>query len=235
MYAKNIKNIKINYDPLREEYVKSVYKNVDDDPRGAWRLGVQLYKKKNKRSYKVTSPTGKEWIMPWNYSEESWHNNLEKNNLIYWGKDGNACPVKKVFLKDTKGIAIKNLWTGEEVGYSADGGDLLENMFGDRNVFLYPKPVSLMKRIVQIASQSNSLIMDFFAGSATLGQAILEYNRDVKDSNRSFILITNNENNICNNVSFPRLKKVISGYTGKKDKVEFIPANGSLYYYQIKK
>jgi adenine-specific DNA-methyltransferase len=229
VYAKDIKNIIINNDPLREEYVKSTYKNPDNDPRGLWRGGVQLYKKKNKHSYTVVSPTGKKWTMPWNYSQEQWKNVLEKEDLIYWGKDGNCCPVKKVFLKDSKGINIKNLWLGEEVGYTADGGETLEKMFGDRNSFLYPKPVSLMKRILQIAAQPNSTVMDFFAGSGTFGHAVLEHNKE-KNTDVKFILITNNDNKICGDITFPRLKKVIEGYSDIDGK-QYEATGGNLHYY----
>lgn len=232
VYAKDIKKIKLNNDPLREEYVKTMYKNIDNDPEGPWRGGVQLYKKKNPHSYTVVSPTGKEWTMPWNYSEAQWYDELVAKKLIYWGKDGDKCPVKKVYLKNTKGIAVKNLWLGDEVGYTADGGNTLENMFGDRNEFLYPKPVSLMKRILQVASQPDSTVMDFFAGSGTMGQAVLEYNHDDGGTRKS-ILITNNENNICDGVSFPRLQKVIEGYTGE-DKKDYLATGGKLSYYKHK-
>lgn len=233
VYAKNIKEIVINNDPLRKEYVEDMYKNPDNDLRGLWRGGVQLYKKKNRHSYTVQSPTGKKWTMPWNYSEEQWYNVLEKEKLIYWGKDGNSCPVKKVFLKDTKGIIPNNLWLGKDVGYTAEGGELLEKMFGDRNKFLYPKPVSLMRRILRVAAQPKSVVMDFFAGSATFGQAVLEHNKE-NGSDIRFILITNDENKICDNVSFPRLQKVIEGYTDI-DKVKHEPTNGNLRYYECVK
>jgi adenine-specific DNA-methyltransferase len=231
VYAKNIKNIKLNNDPLREEYVKAMYKNIDNDPEGPWRGGVQLYKKKNTKTYTVTSPTGKKWTLPWNYSEDQWYETLEKNKLIYWGKDGNSCPVKKVYLKNTKGINIKNLWLGSEVGYTEDGGNTLENMFESRNSFLYPKPVSLMKRILQIATNKDSLIMDFFAGSGTMGHAGLEFNQS-DGGNRRFILITNDEDSICSEVTFPRLKKVIEGYSGK-DEVMHEPIAASLVYFGL--
>lgn len=228
VYAKNIKKIKLNNDPLRKEYINSNYKNIDNDPRGLWRGGIQLFKKKNPKSYTVISPTGKEWTKPWNYSEEQWKE-LEKNNLIYWGKNKDACPVKKVFLKDTKGIGVKNLWLGSDVGYTADGGNLLENMFGDRNVFGYPKPVSLIKRIIQVASKKDSIIMDFFAGSGTTGQAALEYNL-IDNGTRKFIIITNNENNICDDLTFPRFQKINNGYLDlKNNKIKPIIVNLSYF------
>jgi adenine-specific DNA-methyltransferase len=229
VYAKNKDNVLINHDPLRKEYVDKTYsKNLDNDPRGNWRGGVQLYKKKNKHSYTVISPSGKRWTKPWNYAEDQWYDKLVKENLLYWGEDGDKCPVKKVFLKDTKGTPIKNLWLGEEVGYTSDGGNILENMFGDRNSFLYPKPISLMKRILQVATSSQSTVLDFFAGSATMGHAILEVNKEDGGSRKS-ILITNNENKICSNVSFPRLKKVIEGYQGKNG-INYNGTGGKLIY-----
>jgi adenine-specific DNA-methyltransferase len=121
---------------------------------------------------------------------------------------------------------------GDEVGYTSDGGNTLENMFGDRNEFIYPKPVSLMSRVLQVASQPDSIVMDFFAGSGTFGHAALEMNRDVKGSKRRFILVTNNENSICDKVTFPRLKKVIDGYLGK-DKKRYEPCPASLTYYKV--
>jgi adenine-specific DNA-methyltransferase len=76
----------------------------------------------------------------------------------------------------------------------------------------------------------NSVIMDYFAGSGTMGQAVLEYNRD-NGGNRKFILITNNENSICDHVTYPRLKKVIEGYSGK-DGVKYPSTPGSLSYFK---
>ena len=156
---------------------------------------------------------------------------LVKEDLLYWGKDGNSCPVKKVFLKDTEGIGIKNLWLGSEVGYSADGGNTLELMFGDRNIFLYPKPVKLMKRILQIAAKKDSIVLDFFAGSGTFGHAVLEFNKE-HNFNIQCILVTNNENNLCVNTTLPRLEKVINGYTTNKG--EIVDATGGkLLYYEL--
>lgn len=208
VYCKNNKNLIINGDPLREEYVKKTYKQYDDDPRGPWRKGVQLFKKKNKNVYTVTSPNGKEWSKGWNYSEEEWYNTLVKNDLIYWGDDNMSCPTKKVFLSGTKGVGIKNLWLGEEVGYTQNGTLELEKILGEEATFLYPKPVSLIKRIIKIASKDDSIIMDFFAGSGTLGQAVIEFNNENEKSNRKFILVTNNEDNICDSITFNRLLKV---------------------------
>lgn len=212
VYAKDYNNIIINNDELRYEYVNKTYKNWDNDPRGKWRKGVQLFKKKTKNTYTVISPTGKKWTKGWNYSEKEWYNNLVKNNLIYWGEDGNSCPTKKVFLKDTKGRGIRNLWLGEEVGYTQTGTLDLENIIKKEASFLYPKPVKLIKRIIQIASQNESIILDFFAGSGTLGQAVIEFNKENSNSNRRYILVTNNESNICDEITFERIKKLDNNF-----------------------
>jgi adenine-specific DNA-methyltransferase len=209
VYCKNPKEITINSDGLDPEYAK-VYKNYDDDPRGPWRKGVQLFKKKTTKTYTVKSPTGKEWTKGWNYSETEWYNTLVKEDLIYWGEDGNSCPTKKVFLQNSKGKGIRNLWLGEEVGYTQNGTKDLENILNVEAAFLYPKPVKLIKRIIQIASKEDSIILDFFAGSGTLGQAVIEYNKDNENSNRKFIMVTNNESNICESITLPRMKKIIT-------------------------
>lgn len=215
VYAKNIEEISFNKDPLREEYVNKTYKNWDNDPRGRWRKGVQLWKKKTTKKYTVTSPTGKEWTKGWNYSEDKWYEYLVKNDLIYWGEDGNSCPTKKVFLKDSKGIGIKNLWLGSEVGYTQDGTKDLENDLNIQASFLYPKPIKLMKRILEVSSKEDSLVMDFFAGSGTMGRAVQEFNRE-NNKNLKYILITNNENNICEDITLPRLSKFSDENIGVK-------------------
>jgi adenine-specific DNA-methyltransferase len=213
VYSNNIKKVVINSDPLREEYVNSTYKDWDGDKRGPWRKGVQLFKKKNTNEYTVVSPTGKEWTKGWNYSEENWYNVLVKEDILYWGIDGNSCPTKKVFLKDTKGIGIKNLWLGSEVGYTQDGTLDLEKVLNIEASFLYPKPVKLIKRMLKIAARENSIILDFFAGSGTLGQAVLEFNRE-NNTNMNFILVTNNESNICEDITLKRIGNVIQNDEG---------------------
>jgi adenine-specific DNA-methyltransferase len=215
VYAKNKKLATINKDALDLDYVKSKYKNPDNDPRGYWRT-IQLWKQKNPISYTVTSPTGIKWTKPWNFTEKSWQTKLVEKNLLYWGDNLDKCPVKKVFLRDTKGKGIRNLWLGEEVGWSADGGNTLQDLVGRRNDFIYPKPVSLIKRILKIAATKDSLVMDYFAGSGTTGQAVIEMNKE-DGGNRQFILVTNNENNICEEVTYPRLLKVGGDFKYIKD------------------
>ena len=102
------------------------------------------------------------------------------------------------------------------------------------NVFSVPKPIELITRIIQIATNSDSIILDFFAGSGTTGHAVLQYNAERTNSNRCFILCTNNENNICREVTYERIKRVIDkeryAASLKYYKVDYVPISDRLYY-----
>jgi len=113
---------------------------------------------------------------------------------------------------------------------TTDGCLEIEELFNGRRAFDYPKPTSLIKHILKISSQKDALILDFFAGSGTTGHAVLELNKEDGGS-RKFILVTNNENNICRDVTYQRIKRVIEGYTTPKGKkVDGCP--GSLNFYE---
>ena len=91
-----------------------------------------------------------------------------------------------------------------------------------------------MERVITIASQPDSIILDFFAGSGTTGHAVLAHNAASVDSHRKFILCTNNENNICRNVTYERIKRVIErdGYAAnlKYYRIDYVPIHEQLYY-----
>jgi DNA modification methylase len=112
------------------------------------------------------------------------------------------------FLSDeTKGTTPKSLW--DDCGTAAAGTKELVKIFGER-VFDTPKPTGLIKKIIDLAGSKNSLILDFFAGSGTTGQAVLDKNFE-DGGNRHFILCTNNDGEICSRVTYPRLTTVITG------------------------
>ena len=124
---------------------------------------------------------------------------------------------------------------------SGNGTSQLKKIFGTKN-FNNPKPVDLIQDILQISTQKNSTILDFFAGSGTTGHAVMKLNGK-DDGHRKFILCTNDENNICRNVTYERLKTVITGkrkdgtsYDEKFDaalkyyKIDYVPINDEFYY-----
>ena len=95
----------------------------------------------------------------------------------------------------------------DDMGTNSSAKDELEDIFGERNLFQTPKPVKMIKELIRAASNKQSVVMDFFAGSGTTGHAVMELNRE-DDGHRKFILITNDENNICKSIMLPRLQKI---------------------------
>ena len=147
------------------------------------------------------------------------------------GKGGIA---RKTYLDATNGRVVTNLWPYEETGHTDEAKKELKAVFSGEKPFDTPKPTRLMERIIHIATEPNATVLDFFAGSGTLGHAVLKYNANNEGSRRRFILCTNNENNICRDVTYERVKRVIDkeGYAAslKYYKVDYIPISERLYY-----
>ena len=179
--------------------------------------------------YPITNPYTGEEVWPketavWAYSKEQCEEHI-KNNMLFWGVDGKAkYPRFKKFLSNHQGVVNRTLWHYDDVNHTQGASAELKSL--DIIGFATPKPTRLIDRIIRIASEDNSIILDFFAGSGTTAHAVLKYNHDHESSNRKFILCTNNENNICEEVTYERIKRVIEGYGD----VEGIPAN--LKYYR---
>lgn len=111
---------------------------------------------------------------------------------------------------EEKKTKLKTIWTEKEINYQ-NARNEIKYIFGNSEVFDYPKPTYLVKRLISIVKDNkDSIILDFFAGSGTTGHAVLDMNKE-DNGNRKFILCTNNENNICSNVTYPRLKTIITG------------------------
>ncbi len=94
------------------------------------------------------------------------------------------------------------------LGTTSSAKDELGEILGDRYCFQTPKPMSLIKELIRASSRPNSIVLDFFAGSGTTGHAVMDLNRE-DQGDRLFILVNNNENNICRNITYKRLKNVI--------------------------
>jgi adenine-specific DNA-methyltransferase len=187
----------------------------------------------------VAVPGGKDnykKIWRWRWSKEKVEWGL-KNDFIVLKKDknGSVNAYYKIYeFCDNEGNIISreypyNNLIPEELCVTSTGNSEIENIFGKR-VFEYPKSVRLIKYILKISSQKDSLILDFMAGTGTTGHAVLELNKE-DGGNRQFILCTNNENNICTDVCYPRIKKVIEGYKNLKgQQVEGL--GGNLKYFK---
>lgn len=137
---------------------------------------------------------------------------------------------KKRRLTDEAGKKPKSIWYNPRYDASTYGIMVLQDIFGRGNHFNYPKSLLLMEDILEITAKPNSLVLDFFAGSGTTGHAVLNLNeRD--GGSRRFVLCTNNENNICEEVTYERIKRVVKGYKNRRgNPVDGVP--GNLGYYK---
>ncbi|MDE1970029.1 MAG: site-specific DNA-methyltransferase [Patescibacteria group bacterium] len=122
----------------------------------------------------------------------------------------------------------KSIW--DETGVRTEQGTIDLRELGMANLFDHPKPVYLIKKMVRLATKEDSVILDFMAGSGTTGQAVLELNKE-DGGTRKFILCTNNENKIAEEVCYLRIKKVIEGYKNPKNE-EIAGLGGNLKYYK---
>ena len=223
----------------RTEEMNNRYKNPDNDPRGPWQSGDLVANEiRTNGNYDVIGPTGKVFNVPdgkhWVYSEENMQA-LIAENRIWFGKDGTSFPRKKRYLSEVQqGRTPDSWWTSAEVGHNQEGARELKAIFDGKVVFTNPKPTRLIERIIKMGSKDHSIILDFFAGSGTTGQAVLKYNAEHTNSKRRFILCTNNENDICRDVTYERIKRVIEKEDYKASlkyyKVDYVPISERLYY-----
>ena len=220
----------------RNDNTNSRYSNPDNDPRGPWAstdLAVKTYSKDY--DYPITTPSGK-IVSPsngrcWMTSKERMQE-LIADNRIWFGKTGNNMPRYKTFLSEVQqGIVPLSIWMYNEVGHNQSAKQELKQIFFDRHLpFETPKPVSLLQRIIQISSQKSSTILDFFAGSGTTMHATMQLNEE-DGGHRQCILVQQNENNICEAVTYERNKRVMQGYMNSKK--EYVPGLGnSMKYYR---
>ena len=193
-YCKNISSFSINLLP-RTEAMNARYKNPDNDPRGDWKAGDCVGNGvRSQGYYDVVSPkTGKVFNVQqgkhWVYARDNMMKMIE-DNRIWFGKDGNSFPAVKQFLSDVTGRRPSSLLMYEDYGHTDMAKKDLIKLFKDlENVpFDTPKPVKLIKMLSIIGSDKEDIVLDFFSGSATTAQAIMELNEETQ-SNRKFILV----------------------------------------------
>ena len=191
-YAKNLIYLP-NLGLPRTVKMDSKYKNPDNDPRGLWRpnnLSASGFNSKG--VYKIVTPNGRVCYPPngnsWRYSEDKFKE-LLKDNRIYFGKDGNGIPVPKIFLSEVKDTSTPlTIWKYQDVGHTDMAYKLLKSIFDGSKFFDYPKPIQLIKRMLQLSTSPDSLVLDFFSGSATTAHAVMELNAE-DGGNRKFIMV----------------------------------------------
>ena len=198
MFARNINNFVIGRLPRTAE-ADARYSNPDNDPRGVWQsdnLTVKTYSPSG--DYPITTPSGRVVEPPagrcWRLSKNAFLERLQ-DNRIWFGSDGNGVPRIKRFLSELKfdGMAPTSILFYKDVGHSQEGSqELIKLMNG--GVFDGPKPTRMLKRLITLANLNDkSIVLDFFSGSATTAQALMEINAE-KNHHCKFVMVQLPEN-----------------------------------------
>lgn len=193
MYTKNLNEFVIGRLPRTDE-ANARYQNPDNDPRGGWKpsdMSVKTYTATC--DYPITTPSGRVIEPPagrcWSLSKKAFLERLH-DNRIYFGADGNSVPCIKRFLTELKydGMAPTSIMFYKDVGHSQEGAKEVTKLF-EAGAFDGPKPVRLLKRLLTLANLKNdSIVLDFFSGSATTAHAVMQLNAD-NNSQRKFIMV----------------------------------------------
>lgn len=170
------------------------YQNPDNDPRGPWSSSdISVGPAIQANIYPVTTPSGRVVEPPagrsWSLSQKAFYERLA-DNRIWFGADGNGVPRIKRFKSELKktGITPMTIWKYKDVGHSQEATQKLQELMGGKKYFTYPKPVKLVQRAIQLYSNEDSIILDFFAGSATTAEAVMKQNMD-DGGHRRFIMV----------------------------------------------
>ncbi len=238
VYALNGDDWRPNLLP-RSEAQDKAYKNPDKDPRGRWKPGdLSARNPYSLGTYPITTPSGREISGPppgnyWRYSKARLEE-MDRDNRIWWGKDGSNVPAIKRFLSEVQGGMVpQTLWTYSEVGHTQDAKKEIHEILNfpdSASVFSTPKPLRLLDRILRLSTGPDDLILDFFAGSGTTAHAVMKLNAE-DGGRRRFILVSSTEatdadpdKNLCRDVCAKRVGRAIEGY-GKNDPLRRTPRN----------
>lgn len=203
------------------------YKNPDNDPRGKWRTGdVRNALYRPNLRYEIITPSGKSIPPPtngWRWSQETVAEKI-RTGEIFFNKEETRI-IHKIYLDAVNGRAAETIWFGKDVGTTRDAAAEIKDLF-DRAVFETVKPVNLLRRILEISSTREGIILDSFAGSGTTGHAVLDLNKE-DGGNRKFVLIEM-EDKVAKDITAERVKRAIKKY-GYKDGFEYCELDKPLF------
>jgi hypothetical protein len=186
-------------------------------------------------------PGGSYWRVP---EDTLW--DLDADGRIWWGEDGNNVPRIKRFLSEVQqGLIPQTVWDYDEVGHTQEAKQEYLRVLSDREVFTTPKPVELIQRVLDIATDKESIVLDSYAGSGTTGQAVMTANQSDGGSRRYVIVQMPYDTkeqekdgvNIARTITAERIRRVIVGYSYKrrlakgKTKVEKVEGLGGKFTY----
>lgn len=221
VYARNASKVIINKVPLREEYVKTTYRNPDNDPRGVWRTKPLLQGRKSKNPrWTLELPDGRKLTEPWRCTPETYQKYLE-DNRIYIPKEG--VPNIKIFLSESEGQTSNTFWDG--FGTNEEAAIEMGKLFGDKTAFDTPKPEQLIERILTLGSNQGDLVFDSFLGSGTTAAVAQKMGRRYIG-----IELGNHAYTHC----YPRLKMVTDGTDqGGISKAQGWKGGGGFRFYEL--
>lgn len=170
---------------------KSAYSNPDNDLKGPWKPDPITAHNEYSADYKIVKPNGVVLSRPqgryWAFSKETLDTKI-KNNEIIWG-EGDSYPMVKRYLAETQdGLVPITIFDRKFAGDTSSSKKELDRLFVDRGLFDYPKPTSLIARLLQITTNANDITLDFFAGSSTTAHAVMKLNAE-DGGNRRFIMV----------------------------------------------
>ena len=233
MYCKNKnlwKQTSLKFNKTKKETDGLSYSNPDNDPSGRW-TSSGLIRDDGRKKYTIITPSGKAYTEAWLYSKENM-DKLRKENLLWFGKNGDSKPRKKSYWKDYSGRTSSNLLQDEFIFFEDENGDLkkkklftigtteagtseLKDLFNiKRTPFDYPKPYTLVKYLLSLYPETEFFVLDSYAGTGTTGHAVLDLNKE-DGGNRKFILVEL-EDKIAKDITAERVKRAIKkyGYNG---------------------
>lgn len=239
VYARNADRWRPNL-VARSDKQDKAYKNPGNDPRGPWKtsdLSARNYYSKG--TYAITCPSGRVIPAPpkgsyWRVSREVFEE-MNRDGRIWWGRSGDSIPQIKRFLSEVKaGVVPQTLWTYSEVGHTQEAKQELVSIVEfatSDDVFITPKPVRLMRRVLEIGADADSVVMDSFAGSGSFGHAVLAANAD--DGGRRRFLLVEMDPKIARSITAQRLTKAAGGYRPQRSgaEAECVPGLGGGFRY----
>ena len=176
----------------KDDYAR--YKNPDNDPNGPWistDCTAQGGHGTKEQFYDLVTPAGRvvklQEGLCWRYTKRRMDEEIAAGH-IWFGADGKGVPRKKTYLADRSGKTMWTWWPNSEVGHTQEATKEVSAILGQPGLMDFPKPLRLMKRMVNIATENDSIILDFFSGSATTAHAVMQLNAE-DGGHRKFIMV----------------------------------------------